>query len=172
MLRSLKLALLTLLLSLTLVGGSEALQITKVGKELVRGFQYAAPAQAKGYLAGYTVLAKLGRVQKRVLNILPISTVAILYFAPDGTLLGWSDKSDIVERGTWQVKTAPNGNDLCIFFDKGRGAGMCTVLIFGGPQFLESTKGNPFGLKANAAVPYDLGRFGVSLGNVAKKLGL
>lgn len=165
-------ALALCVLSAGLAGGVGALEIAKVTDQVVHGFRYAAPAQARSYLAGYTVLVKLGQVEKRVLNVIPISSVAVLYFAPDGAVLGWSGKSDVVERGVWKVQSKPNGNDLCLFFDKGLGAGFCTVLWIGHPMFMESTKGNPFHLKARAAVPYDLGRFGISLGGIAKKLGL
>ena len=170
--RSLKFALLGALFALSLAGAAPALEISKVPKETVELFMRAAPADARTFLAGYTVHVKLGRVQVKVLNVLPISTIAILYFAPDGALLGWSDKSEVIERGIWKIDSKPNGNNVCMFFDKSKGAGVCTILNFGRPTFLESVKGNPFGLKANAPVPYDLGRVGVSLRAAAKKLGL
>jgi hypothetical protein len=160
------------LLSSALVQGAAAIEVTKVGDKLVRAFRQAPLDKAETFLAGYTVLVKLGKVPPRIIKMLPISSVAVLYFAPNGRVLGWSGKSGVVEPGDWQIQNRGAGNDLCMFFDKNDGQGFCTILSAGRSAQMESTKGNPFGLKANAPVPYTLGYAGQSLGGVAKKLGL
>jgi hypothetical protein len=134
-------------------------------------------AQVGKYFAGRTFVFKASQLSGKVRNTLPISGVAILYLAPDGKLLGWSDKSANVEAGIWHVYNA-NGNvaypenQLCIGFPEGKGGEACLRLFAPVSYLPESTAGNPFGLKGEKPAPFNLGRFGVTLQSVAKKLGL
>jgi hypothetical protein len=155
-----------------LVQAASAIEVAKIGDKLVKAFRHAGPQEARGYLAGYTVLAKLGQMPGRIKGRIPISTVVVLYFNPNGDLLAWSGKSDIVEKGRWYVGEGRGGNDLCLNFDSSGGEGFCTVLANGRSAQLESTKGNPFGLKANAPTPHKLGFSGQSLAKIAGQLGL
>lgn len=153
---------------------ANSMEITKVNNKRIYEFHHASAKNARSYFAGYTLALKLGKVPARLRKLLPISTVSIVYFASNGQLLGWSDKSDKIEVGKWYVQTRGAGNNICILFPQksGKDSGICTVLSAGTPQFVESTKGNPFGLKGGKPAPYSLGRFGVSLTKAAKKLGL
>jgi hypothetical protein len=154
-----------------------ALDIRAQSSKDLHQFEHMPNKEVSKFFAGRTFLFKSQELNGGVRAVLPISGVAILYMAPNGTLLGWSDKSGNVEAGVWRVNNT-NGNDLyfnnqlCFGFPEGGRGQACSRFGTNINYFPESTAGNPFGLKGESAAPFDLGRFGVSLKSVAKKLGL
>ena len=151
---------------------SQAIEIDDDLGELVDQFQATSPDTAKQYLADYTVLVKLGQVDSSIGELMPISSVAVLYFAGNGTVLGWSSKSERVEKGRWIVDARSGQNEVCLIFPEGQGKGVCTILSRNDRRITESTRGNPFNLKAEQPAPFELGNSGVSLREIATQLGL
>ena len=145
------------------------IEVREIDRALRNQYMSASMPEAHRLLAGYTVLTKARGFSGRVQAVIPFSSVAVLYMAPNGEVLAWSDKSARVEAGRWQIQ-ANGRNDVCLFFPMGKGAGACTNLFINNAWIEQSTKGNPFGLKAGASVPFKMGRFGVSLKNLAAKL--
>ena len=143
----------------------------KTGLQFENAFQFGTAAEAKRTLGNLTILVKFGTYSGELAKVIPIASTAVLYFNPNGTVLGWSSKTDTVEAGKWAVRGNGN-NDLCLFFPEGKGAGVCTMIFAYGAPFKEATAGNPFNLKAEKPAPYHLGRFGLSLKSIAKKLGI
>lgn len=153
---------------------AQAIEIWKLSDQLMQRFERSSPSEAKHLVGGYTMLVKLGSINGTIAKVMPISTVAVLYFNPNGQVLGWSSKTNTIEEGKWIVRHAPGTiNSLCLFFPEGGGQGVCNMpSLLAGAPFAESTKGNPFNLRAEKPAPYHLGRFGISLKSIASKLGI
>lgn len=166
-------SLLVCLASLWAAPSASALEIAvrNIDKGLAEALFYGSEAQAQGYVAGYTVLVKMGQQPSYMRRRLEFSSTAVLYFAKNGTLLAWSGQSPQVQAGTWRINRGGNFNEVCVEFAKGKGQPVCASPLSGGTRWMEqSTPGNPFGLKAAADVPFKFGTAGITLQKIAAKL--
>jgi hypothetical protein len=126
--------------------------------------------EAQAIIADTTMLASLSLIDDAALKEkLPFGTDAVLYFAENGDLLAWSDKSGVVEAGYWEFMANSGYNELCVRFGR---FGLDSICIEprdgGGPYWLtQRTNGNPFGLVAGAAVPRTLGAGTLDLSTIA-----
>ncbi|WP_439601407.1 hypothetical protein [Devosia sp.] len=146
------------------------LVVRDIDKGLANALFYGSKAEAEGYVSGYTVLLKMGQQPPYLRRRLEFSSNAVLYFAKGGTLLAWSGQSAQVQAGTWRIMRGGNFNEVCVEFAKGRGQPACASPLSGGMNWMkQSTPGNPFGLKAGAAVPFKFGTAGLSLEKIAAK---
>ena len=102
---------------------------------------------------------------------LPFGGDVIFYFASDGDLLAWSDKSTTVELGYWEVMGNSNFNEVCVRFGHFGLDSICISPETTGQDWLKQrTDGNPFGLVAGAPVPVPLGSGPIDLAAVAGRL--
>jgi len=149
---------------------SVALEITaiEVTTEYMDDFTEGSQAHAKKLLANHTALVKIRNFPKKLQKYVPVSGVSVMYFGSNGTVLTWSSKSKIVEKGKWRIEG--KNNNICLYYPQGLGYGICTKFFLSYDFLTETTAGNPFKLKAGSQVPFKLGRFGVSLNKIAKKI--
>lgn len=155
-----------------LATSSQALEIVRKTNKEMAPLNFIQTSELGPYLLDRTFLLKTSGLSSDVRDAIPISGIAIIYLAKDGKLLGWSDETPNVETGFWHVYNEGRyqiiRNKLCFGFVGAKGE-VCSGF---GPHISESTAGNPFGLKSKSPAPFKLGRFGVSLQSVAKRLGL
>lgn len=150
-----------------------ALEISVIDRAAMKPFQQEEPSEAYAALADHTVSMRSWEQSGFVARALPIANASILYFSPDGQVLGWSAKSDIVEVGEWKIEPENDRlNNLCLKFANNPNANTCQALHITRPVFFEITDGNPFGLNAGDAVPYRIEIEDAVISVIAEKLGL
>lgn len=157
-------------IALSMGGAAEAIDINviKVTNKMMYAHMNASKQQAFNRVAGYTTLFKVSDFPRALQKLVPVSGVAVFYFKKNGTVLAWSGKSQKVEAGKWYLTR--NWNDICVSFPQGKGKSVCTNFMVSTKTVKETTLGNPFNLKAGEPVPYKLGRFGVTLKKIARKI--
>mgnify|MGYP000577798297 CR=1 FL=1 len=114
--------------------------------------------EARAMVEDSTILGRLGAIDEELRERLPYGTDMVFYFAANGDLLAWSDKSAIVEVGYWELIASGGLHDLCVRFGRFGLDSLCaSIEIEASDWIVESTPGNPFGLVAGAAVPATIG---------------
>jgi hypothetical protein len=146
------------------------INVRKLDGNLIDSFQRAPLSSAPNFLVGYTVLISGARMAMSQTHLIPFSGPTVVYFSHKKKMVCWWGKSKVVHEGSWQIRRSGRFNDICFFFPQGKGEGLCSRLLVSQDFLKESTKGNPFKLKAGGAVPFKLGRFGVSLSQIARKI--
>ncbi len=91
-------------------------KVTVVGDGLMDQFLHAPTPDVRDLLRNTTMLIKLGDIDPKLLTALPFGSDAVLFFAENGDLLAWSDKSAVVEAGYWEVIANAGFNEFCIRF--------------------------------------------------------
>lgn len=127
--------------------------------------------EANSLIANSTVLGKLGPIDAELAEKLPFGGDVVLYFADNGDLLAWSDKSAVVEAGYWELIGSSGFNELCIRFGSFGLISLCSSPEIAHSDWLvETTPGNPFALVAGAATPAVLAAGELSLNAIAARL--
>jgi hypothetical protein len=163
--------------TLLILGASGAPQAAELGvvtefdELLMYQIYRSKPAEAHSLIANSTVLGKLGALDTERLAALPFGSDMVLFFAENGDLLAWSDKSAVVELGYWELIGSSGFNELCVRFGNFGLISLCaSPEIDHSDWIVESTPGNPFALVAGAAVPAVLAGNELGLAAIAGRL--
>lgn len=135
-------------------------RVTEIDADQIYQILLVAKVEAEALLADTTMLASLAGIDSAGLREkLPFGDDVVLYFAPGGDLLAWSDKSQVIELGYWELMASSGYNEICARFGYFGLNSICISPDDGrGPYWLkERTSGNPFGLVAGQPVPGTLG---------------
>ncbi len=133
---------------------------------------YTSPrAESESLVRDHTMFGNLGPLDPKLIEKLPYGPDVVMYFAENGDLLAWSDKSDVVEAGYWEVMDGTPSRELCIRFGVFGLDSVCSAANTANATWLtESTPGNPFGLAAGAPVPGPIGAAPADLRAIAASL--
>lgn len=166
-------ALLSFLLVGLAISTACALEISVVGRAEMKPFLPPGTSKTVEALSNHTVSMRSWETSDIIVEALPIANASILYFAPDGQVLAWSSKSDVVETGEWKIEPENERfNNLCLKFDNDPEASTCQALHFRRPIFYEITDGNPFGLSSENEVPYHIELEGAVISAISNKMGI
>lgn len=162
------------LISLLLTGPGLAVElkpVTEVDDSLRMQFFMMNPPETEGLLGDYTGRVELGAIDAKLAEVLPYGQTAVMFFAINGDLLAWSDKSGQVELGYWEVIDNGAFNEICLRFGSFGVASVCASPQIAMSDWLkELTEGNPFGLAAGEPVPAALGPEPLTLSGLAARL--
>ncbi len=163
-----------MLLMLAATGAPQAAElgvVTEFDELLMYQIYRSKPAEAHSLIANSTVLGKLGAIDPELLEALPFGADMVLFFAENGDLLAWSDKSAVVELGYWELIGSSGFNELCVRFGNFGLTSLCaSPEIDHSDWIVESTPGNPFGLAAGDTVPASLAAGELGLAAIAGRL--
>jgi hypothetical protein len=168
----------TLLIALGLVAASapaapalELRVVTSINAALWGQIYLSARAESEALVRDHTMFGNLGPLDPELLEKLPYGPDVVMYFAENGDLLAWSDKSEVVEVGYWEIMDGGTSRELCIRFGYFGLDSVCSSADTANAQWLtQSTPGNPFGLVAGAPVPGPLGASPADLRAMAASL--
>jgi hypothetical protein len=145
--------------------------VTDVDRTMMNQIFGSQKVEATTLIEDSTVLGRLGSIPDELREALPLGDHFVVHFAANGDLLAWSEKSEIVEVGYWELIGNGGFNDLCIRFGHFGLTSLCAGHdIEASDWMIESTPGNPFGLAPGAAVPGKLGASELSLDAIAARL--
>lgn len=131
------------------------IRVNQIDASLMDQIYRGTPRQAFAGVADYTVLINVLEMPAPARQILDISGKAVVYFFRDGRLAGWSDKSNTIVGGTWQIVRQDGLNNVCIYFPRGGGKGVCATALSNDSTWIkESTQGNVFDLQVGQPVPF------------------
>lgn len=128
--------------------------------------------EADDLVADTTMFGRLGvSLDKELLTDLPYGPEVVMYFAGNGDLLAWSDKSPVVEKGYWEILDNGAFSEFCIRFGHFGLLSVCSSPETANARWItEGTPGNPFNLVAGAPVPGQLGKDPADLRAIAASL--
>jgi hypothetical protein len=162
-----------------LVLGAAAAPVTAAELKVVTAFTpvmmeqiYRLPrSEAEAMFVDTTIRGRVGAIEEDLRARLPFAGDMIVYFAPDGDVLVWSDKSAVVETGYWELIASGGTHDLCIRFGHFGLDSLCaSVEAEHSDWIVETTPGNPFALVAGTAIPAQLAGGELSLQAIASRL--
>ena len=163
--------LLVLAAATTPAGAAELKVVTPFTPVMMEQIYRLPRPEAEAMFVDSTILGKVGAIDEELRARLPFAGDVIVYFAADGVVLVWSDKSDVVEAGYWELIASGGVQDLCIRFGNFGLDSLCaSVEIEHSNWIVESTPGNPFALVAGAAIPAQLADGELSLQAIAARL--
>jgi hypothetical protein len=166
-----RLAFIAAVLLATSAAAAELGPVTEVDRTMMNQIFGSQKVEATTLIEDSTVLGRLGSIEEELREALPFSDVFVAHFATNGDLLAWSDKSDVVEVGYWELIGNGGFNDLCLRFGHFGLTSLCAGHdIETSDWMIETTPGNPFGLAPGAAVPGRLGDGELSLDAIAARL--
>lgn len=145
--------------------------VTTINTGIWNQIYTAQRAESESLVRNHTMFGNLGPLDPELLEKLPYGPDVVMYFAENGDLLVWSDKSKVVEKGYWEVMDGTPSRELCIRFGYFGLDSVCSDA--GAPNAMwlkQSTPGNPFGLVAGEPVPGPLGKTPADLRAVAASL--
>lgn len=169
MIRGLALALIGLAAP-ALAAAAELGVVTTVDHDLRMQFFMMNPPETEALLANYTARIEMGTLDAKLAAALPYGTQSVMYFAANGDLLAWSDKSANVEQGYWEVIDNGAFNEVCLRFGKFGVDSVCASPQLDNSEWLkELVEGNVFGLESGKSVPGALGADPFTLASIAGK---
>lgn len=145
--------------------------VTEVDAMLMNQLFGSHKPEAVELIDDSTVLGRLPEIDAALREKLPFGDDFIVHFAMNGDLLAWSDKSDVIEAGYWEIINSNGFNELCLRFGSFGLISLCAAEYIDESDWLiETVEGNPFGLVAGEAVPGVLAGGDLSLSALAERL--